>query len=180
MFFVCTFIIRSVEALSEALSTWGDDDGSILVISHDKAFCEQVGFTHVLTLDGRGGVRLEQREVRASDWDSSGGLSTVQAQVQAQSNGQEQTPAGEVVELDAKQRKLAFNAPKRIAKIEVLVAELEEKIAGIDEKMLSIGNDVGALVDLTKEKESLQAKVKSLMEEWDELEVLLSKVQRAS
>ena len=39
------FLLDSVEALSEALSGWGEDTGAIVVISHDKAFCEKVGFT---------------------------------------------------------------------------------------------------------------------------------------
>ena len=170
------WFIYSVEALSEALSTWGEDTGSIIVISHDKSFCEQVGFTHVLTLDGKGGMKLEQREVRESDWDTSGGLSTTQlpGPKHAANEEVEKEPTKETVVLDDKQRKQAFNAPKRIAKIEVLVEELEEKIAEIDQKMIEIGNDVGQLVDLNKEKENLQEKVTTLMTEWEELEVLLA------
>ena len=158
------------------MSTWGEDNGSIIVISHDKSFCEQVGFTHVLTLDGKGGMALEQREVRESDWDTSGGLSTLQSpgsQNAAKENVEEE-PTKETVALNDKQRKQAFNAPKRIAKIEVLVEELEEKIAEIDERMIEIGNDVGQLVDLNNEKENLQEKVTTLMTEWEELEVLLA------
>jgi len=171
--------VECVEALSEALSTWGEDTGSIIVISHDKAFCEQVGFTHVLTLDGKGGMKLEQREVRESDWDSSGGLSTAQSPPSQQTNEIEE-PAEETVVLDDKQRKQAFNAPKRIAKIEVLVEEFEEKIAEIDQKMIEIGNDVGELVDLNNEKEKLQEKVATLMSEWEELEDLLALAAKAA
>jgi len=170
--------VECVEALSEALSTWGEDTGSIIVISHDKAFCEQVGFTHVLTLDGKGGMKLEQREVRESDWDSSGGLSTTQSPPSQPTNGVEE-PAEETIVLDDKQRKQAFNAPKRIAKIEVLVEELEENISEIDQKMIEIGNDVGELVDLNNEKEKLQEKVMTLMAEWEELEVLLALTAKA-
>merc|ERR1711966_596786 len=62
---------ESVEALSEVLSDWGDGKGSIVVISHDKAFCEQIGFTHVLTITDEGRLRLEQRDANINDWDSS-------------------------------------------------------------------------------------------------------------
>ena len=53
------------------LSDWGDGKGSIVVISHDKAFCEQIGFTHVLTITDEGRLRLEQRDANINDWDSS-------------------------------------------------------------------------------------------------------------
>ena len=62
--------IECVEALSESLSGWGDDLGTVVVISHDKAFCEKIGFTHVLTVD-KGSLKIEQREVTDKDWDAS-------------------------------------------------------------------------------------------------------------
>ncbi|OEU12139.1 P-loop containing nucleoside triphosphate hydrolase protein, partial [Fragilariopsis cylindrus CCMP1102] len=61
--------IECVEALSEVLSDWGDGKGAIVVISHDKAFCEQVGFTHILTITGDGQLQLEQRDANDNDWD---------------------------------------------------------------------------------------------------------------
>ena len=37
------------------LSGWGGKDGAIVVISHDREFCEKVGFTHIGTVvDGEG------------------------------------------------------------------------------------------------------------------------------
>ena len=40
----------------------------MVVISHDREFCEKVGFTHVGTvMDGK--LVLEQRSLRESDWD---------------------------------------------------------------------------------------------------------------
>ena len=60
-----------MEALSESLSDWGEDDGAIVVISHDKSFCDKVGFTHVATVTSEGTLKLEQRGTRDSDWDSS-------------------------------------------------------------------------------------------------------------
>ena len=62
--------IECVEALSESLSGWGDDLGTVVVISHDKAFCEKIGFTHVVTVD-KGSLTIEQREVTDKDWDAS-------------------------------------------------------------------------------------------------------------
>jgi len=50
------------------LSNWGGKDGAIAVISHDRKFCEKIGFTHVGTvMDGK--MVLEQRSLRDSDWE---------------------------------------------------------------------------------------------------------------
>lgn len=150
-----------------------------MVISHDKAFCEQVGFTHVLTITSEGTLRLEQRDANANDWDSS--IATFQKSIgETEGNGE---PSPETVvdkEEEAKRRKMAFNAPKRISKIESLVEQKEEKIATLDEEMLANGSDVGKLVDLSKEKEGLEEEVMELMEEWEELETLLAEMEEAA
>ena len=170
----CVFSWFSVEALSEVLSDWGDDKGAIVVISHDKSFCEQVGFTHVLTITDEGGLRLEQRDANDGDWDSS--VATFQKSGDGGGGGDD-SPSVVDKELDAKKRKMAFNAPKRIAKIESLVEQKEERMAALDEEMLANGSDVGKLVDLSGEKEVLEEEVMELMEEWEELELLLAEME---
>ena len=173
--------IECVEALSESLSDWGEESGAIVVISHDKAFCDKVGFTHVATVNQDGTLSVEQRGTRPSDWDSS--TTTFQRSSeegettnQQQSHHQEEEGGGQDPEMDKKLRKQAYNAPKRISKIETLVEQKEEKIASLEEEMMANGSDVGMLVDLTKEKETLEEQVMELMEEWEDLEALLLKV----
>jgi ABC transport system ATP-binding/permease protein len=168
----------SVEALSEALSDWGEEEGSIVVISHDKSFCEQVGFTHVLTIQEDGTLKLEQRNTNEGDWDTS--KSTLQKSSLQPNDVDGVNGAAPTVPMDEKTRKQAYNAPKRISKIESLVEQKEDKIAELEEKMMAIGNDVGKLVDLSKEKESLETDVAALMKEWEELEAILAKVEAAA
>jgi len=60
--------VGCIQGLANALSGWGGKDGAIVVISHDREFCEKVGFTHIGTVNN-GGLILEQRELRDSDWD---------------------------------------------------------------------------------------------------------------
>jgi len=171
--------VECVEALSEVLSDWGDGKGSIVVISHDKAFCEQVGFTHVLTITDEGTLKLEQRDANPGDWDSS--VATFQksgsdGDVSGNDSSGEPTTVVDK-KLDAKRRKMAFNAPKRIAKIESLVEQKEEKMAALDEEMMANGSDVGKLVDLTNARNVLEEEVLELMEEWEELETLVAEME---
>lgn len=177
--------VECVEALGEALSGWGGDDGALVVISHDRAFCEQVGFTHVLTVQD-GTLRLEQRDSRESDWDSS--IASFQPSYDVVNNkasagtdiaGTSSSPPSSAKggSVDPKLRKQAFNAPKRIAKIESLIEQKEDKIAKLDDEMMANGNDVGRLVDLNKAKEVLQDEVLELMGEWEELETIIAQVE---
>ncbi|KAG7357674.1 ABC transporter related protein [Nitzschia inconspicua] len=162
--------IECVEALSEALSEWGGEEGSLVVISHDKTFCEQVGFSHVLTIQDDGTLKLEQRNTNESDWDTS--KSTLQRFSQQDNGGSgEANPPARL--MDEKLRKQAYNAPKRISKIESLIEEKESKIALLDEEMMTVG------IDLTKKKEGLEAEVTKLMKEWEELEGLLAELEES-
>jgi hypothetical protein len=60
--------VQCIDALARALNGWGGNDGAIVVISHDRPFCEEIGFTHVGTVTN-GRLVLEQRTVQDSDWE---------------------------------------------------------------------------------------------------------------
>jgi len=164
-------LVCSVEALSGALSGWGDEMGAFVVVSHDRNFCRRIQFTHVATVRD-GAFKLEQRDAKESDWVVEGPLAAVEAPREASASSRLDE---EQSELEAKNRKKAYNAPKRIAKLEETIQMLEEKIAAIDEEMMSNGSDVGKLVDLTKEREKLQSQVAECLDEWEILESLLVK-----
>ena len=52
----------------------------------------------------------------------------------------------------------------------------EEKIAKIDNEMMVSGSDMNKLMELTTQKDVLEADVLELMEEWKELEGLLAQI----
>lgn len=60
--------VGCIQGLANALSGWGGKDGAVVVISHDREFCEKVGFTHVGTVSN-GKLVLEQRGLCESDWE---------------------------------------------------------------------------------------------------------------
>jgi hypothetical protein len=170
----CVFLRYSVEALSDALSTWGVDTGAIVVVSHDKEFCGKIQFTHVASvLDGV--MVVEQRDARESDWIITD-LSSEAVTEEEEGEGIYAELEPPKKELDPAQRKQAFNAPKRIEKLGQLIEKAEDKMATIDEDMLKHGADVGKLCDLQKAKDSLQHEVDNFMNEWEELEELLAQV----
>lgn len=158
------------------MSNWGGKDGSVVVVSHDRAFCESVGFTHVGTVKD-GSIVIEQRGLEERDWERYDISSS------SEDDGSSGGNASQVVELSAeekaeldKKRKLAFNAPKRIQKIELLIEKAEEAIAELDEEMMKCGSDVEALVKLTERKTKEENTVAKLMEEWESLEEVLAEM----
>jgi len=61
--------VGCISGLAKALCGWGGKDGAVVVVSHDRSFCEKIGFTHVGTvMDGN--LVLEQRPLRDSDWET--------------------------------------------------------------------------------------------------------------
>lgn len=61
---------------------------------------------------------------------------------------------------EAKQRqKKAFNAPKRIQKLENMIETAEGKVTVIDEEMMEAGSDLGRLTDLQNDKDVQEGKI---------------------
>ena len=75
-----------------------------------------------------------------------------------------------------RKRKLAFNAPKRIEKIEGLIEKAELEIAEYDEQMLEVGSDVEKLMEITDKKTKEEEAVAKLMEEWVTLEEVMAEM----
>ena len=153
------------------MSSWGGKDGAVIVVSHDKAFCDDVGFTHVGTVDD-GTLTVEERGLTGKDWVKYDIHSAI---VDGSSNGNKLFTKEEEEELENR-RKAAYNAPKRIKKLEQMIEDCEAKIAEIEEEMVQSGTDVGKLVDLNNEKEIEEAKVADMMDEWSNLEMVLEEL----
>jgi len=151
------------------------------VVSHDRAFCESVGFTHVGTVKD-GGLTIEERGLQDRDWErydiSSASLPEGIVAADGSRGGEasvKQLTAEEKAELERK-RKLAFNAPKRIKKIEALIEKAEEKVMEYEKEMIKVGNDVGKLMELTEKKTKEEKSIAKLMEEWEELEEVMTEM----
>ena len=160
-----------MEALGDALHNWGEETGALLVVSHDREFCNKIEFTHVATVsDGK--FVMEQRGARDSDW----AINDMEAAATSRELHHEEVQETKKPDLDPALRKLAFNAPKRIAKLEKMIEETEAKIAVLEEEMLQHGSDRGKLMDLSTKKDTLESSVEKYTKEWEELEELLLQV----
>jgi ATPase subunit of ABC transporter with duplicated ATPase domains len=158
------FCYRSVEALSESLSEWGEEEGAIVVISHDKSFCDKVGFTHVATVKD-GSLVLEQRNSTDADWDDADWDSSDRTLQRSSEDEELPQETKESKEIDSKLRKKANKAPKRESKIEAL--EIETKL---DEDETALENEVVELADLINEQGKIDQQFSELVKEWEQLQ----------
>jgi len=164
--------VDSIAALLEALEEY---DGAVVVVSHDRPFCEALHCTHVAYVaDGR--CVVEERELRASDFsEADRGVRNAEVASEEAAEAAEVDAAEAKAQREEERRlqKLRSSAPKKVAKLEALIAEAEAQIAQLDDEMLKAGSDLGILTDLTAQRDSLQGKVDAHYKEWEALEELM-------
>ena len=141
-----------------------------------------MGFNTVGTVKD-GSLVIEERDLNDSDWkqydmQSSASMDASSDPISgSMSSSRERELTAEEKEEEKKRRKMAYNAPKMIAKLEWQIEACEKRIAELDDEMLTVGNDVGKLTDISNEKTKEEEKVAEMMTEWEEeLEELLAEM----
>ncbi len=172
--------VAAISALLDALETY---EGALVLISHDRPFCEAVRATHVGYVCG-GRCVVEERELRDADFSEED--RGVRNQFVAPSSADAGTtttgsapPAPpplspeEAKRLREQQRsaqKLQNAAPRKQAKLEDAIASGEAAMATLDEEMLSAGSDAARVRELDEQRAALQAEVDGWYVELEELE----------
>lgn len=163
--------IPSAERLEAALAAEDGFDGTMLLISHDRALL-QATCEKLIIFDGEGGVRVFQGTFREwHDAQNRAASAGQAASTNAQPKGQKQVAApkaaGTVVKVSKRQ----------VEEAEAAVVSLESRIAAIDAQMAdpAVFTDGAKCRTLGNERAALQAKLQSAEAEWlrlvDALEV---------
>ena len=63
-----------VEAIGSLLDALARYEGAVVVVSHDRPFCEAIEATHVAYV-ANGAIDVEERSLRESDWNEEVGRS---------------------------------------------------------------------------------------------------------
>jgi ATP-binding cassette subfamily F protein uup len=125
--------IETLELLEEILLEF---DGTVLLVSHDRAFMDNV-VTSLLVLEGDG-VIIEQAG-GYSDWEARGGglaaaaspgqqpATAVETPGDPESLSGEATPAGPAPGVAPRRRKLSYNEQRELAELPAQIESLEER-----------------------------------------------------
>ena len=163
--------IASKEILEDAVNAY---EGTVLYVSHDRYFINRTA-SRILELSGgqlTGFLGNYDYYLEKKTGDLPNGdlavKNTVSKAPAPPSEGMQDWKAQK--ELQAKQRKKEND----IRKCEEEIAKLEEKDKQLDNEMALPENatNVAKLQELTKEKESISAKLEELYEKWETLEAL--------
>ena len=163
--------IASKEILEDALNAY---EGTVLYVSHDRYFINRTA-SRILELSGgqlTGFLGNYDYYLEKKTGDLPNGdlavKNTVSKAPAPPSEGMQDWKAQK--ELQAKQRKKEND----IRKCEEEIAKLEEKDKQLDNEMALPENatNVAKLQELTKEKESISARLEELYEKWETLEAL--------
>ena len=179
--------LDTIEALEEALE---DFDGCVLVVSHDRAFVDNL-VDHIFVFDGNGGIddwngdySALRRYLKKMDDERL----AAKARLGEKNGGRGDPDAPELTESELAEQKArrqrerdvlkeAHNAPSVIDKIERALAVLEQDIEAIDARMLACGSDVSAAQEVQLEKDAKTAKQDLYMAEWERLEGVLAEAE---
>jgi ATP-binding cassette subfamily F protein 3 len=153
------------EVLEEALRGY---DGTVLVVSHDRYFLDQI-VTKILHIDGG---RAELHVGNYSEWKNRQQTTGDRRQATVEKKPEEpekQKRADEREKRKADSRELD-KKKKRLAELETKISEAEAKIAGINEQLTADhGGDWQKLNGLVSEKEKIEHRLRSMMGEWEKL-----------
>ena len=132
---------ESIAALLQALEAY---EGAVVVISHDRAFCEAMRCSHVAYV-ANGRVALEERSLRPSDFsEEDRGVANVAADA-AGGGGlsmEERAAFREVEKAEAaeerRQQKRRSAAPKKLAQLEASISEAEAQLEALADQTLAL------------------------------------------
>jgi ATP-binding cassette subfamily F protein uup len=159
--------IETLELLEEILLTF---DGSVLLVSHDRDFMDNV-VTSLLVLEGDGVVT--EQAGGYSDWEARGGkLRTGQAeQDTAKSDAVEQSPAPDASA--AKKSKLSYKLQRELDGLPAVIEKLEQRQQALESAMAKddfYQQDHAKVQKALDELAAVQGEMETTFERWSAIE----------
>jgi ATP-binding cassette subfamily F protein uup len=158
--------LETLELLEEKLV---DFSGTLLIVSHDRAFLDNV-VTSVFVLDGTGDV--EEFVGGYSDW-LAYSTAQKQAQLKKTSDAPKKDKTVATAPATAKKKKLSFKEQQELNNLPVLIDQLEAKQAALTEQTAAPSfykQDKKAVAKTLDELNALETTLEQTYARWNELE----------
>lgn len=161
--------LETLELLEEKLVNY---DGTLLLVSHDRAFLDNV-VTSVFVLDGTG--RVDEFVGGYTDW-MSHCQQAKQAEVAKKATAvKQEKPATNTAERTATKKKLSFKEQQELDRLPDMIDELEARQAELNQQINDANfykNDKETIAKALTELEKTTAQLEQVYERWNELEAL--------
>ena len=162
--------LETLELLEEKLV---DYSGTLLLVSHDRAFLDNV-VTSVFVLDGTGSV--EEFVGGYSDWQSQK-LAVVKTDPAKKNQENKRNPELSTenvnVPKNPTKKKLSFKEQQELTNLPELIAQLEAQQAELTQKINDADfykNDQAVIAKTLADLQAADAKLEQIFQRWDELE----------
>jgi ATP-binding cassette subfamily F protein uup len=161
--------VETLELLEEILL---DFDGTVLLVSHDREFMDNV-VTSIIVLEGQG--KVSEYVGGYSSWVSKGGELVSQELKGARVAAEEQdaVPNASKPAEPARTRKLSYQEQRELEALQVTIEQLEFRQAEIEAEMVADGfyqQDHAAVKVITDQLESIRSELDLAYTRWEELE----------
>jgi ATP-binding cassette subfamily F protein uup len=161
--------VETLELLEEILL---DFDGTVLLVSHDREFMDNV-VTSIIVLEGQG--KVSEYVGGYSSWVSKGGELVSQELKGARVAAEEQdaVPNASKPAEPARTRKLSYQEQRELEALQVTIEQLEFRQAEIEAEMVADGfyqQDHAAVKVITDQLESTRSELDLAYTRWEELE----------
>lgn len=173
--------IRTLTILEDYLDSF---EGIVITVSHDRYFLERLT-TRIFAFEGEG--RLQQYEGGYLDYlrareERDPELSIQDKKSQGNKKSEEQKKKEQKARRDrngARVQKLKFSykEQREYDTIEDEIAALEEKLEGLDQKIMENATNSAKLSELTEEKNCAEAELEEKMDRWVYLNDLAEKIK---
>ena len=154
--------VETVEVLGEALRGY---DGSLVAVTHSRAFAEAQRPTHTCLVRG-GRVEVHDRPLSDADFQHDAAPAGDQAAATAAAAD---PPKPRAKSSNAEQRK----AKSRLNNIIKTLDREAEKLEAIDQELLAAMGDRALVDEVNSKRRAVEAKMEALELEWEELELML-------
>ena len=173
--------METLDLLAELLA---DYKGTVLTVSHDRAFLDSVA-TSILAIEDNGSVfeavggysdYEENRKIREKEKAKAAKIAEEKANSQKNASASGMSNAENAVNLanSAKKRKRSYNEEREYAALPAKIEDLEEKIAEIQTELSKpeVYTDAKRIVELQKELSDLNSELEKAYDRFGELDSL--------
>lgn len=181
--------IETLEILEDYLDTFS---GIVITVSHDRYFLDRI-VDRIFSFEGNG--HLVQYEGGFSDYYEKRFSSIYNVNLSAQNSGVDvktdstSENAAENQEVNKKNYKAAFKEQNKKIKFTYMeekeyetidddIADLENKVAKLDEEIQKAATQYSKLAELTEEKENVEKQLEEKMDRWVYLNDLAEKIEK--
>lgn len=149
--------------------------GAVISVSHDRYFLDKMA-EKIFVFEGQG--KIKQYTGNYTEYKSNESKKIDTLFKKDETKPKENKSNNTDNKSNNKSLKFSYNEQREYDEIDDIIAELEEKIENIEEKVADTTSDYVLLQDLIKEKEDLEVKLDEKMKRWVYLNELAEKIEQ--